>query len=305
MDIIDSHSHIGYDWCWGKSDIEGYEKVSRIEGITTALLMPAPGQIDFKTGKRIILYEYDKNGFTYSSELTDKLPNTRIINKQIHDIIKSYNGDLNIKFIPLIHPLLDNSEYLYELIELYNPVAFKIHGVATRVIPSLITKEFITHLKIIGIPIIVHTDYLNNCNSIFDSIRNENSGYNWCKFFVNNDLRGYITHGSRLDPQAFEMINKNENLVIGCGPDSLMKNNRNRLFNDLINDLNDINILKILKENLNIDKILFDIDYSWNVKNSQSKEIDYDGVNRVKDIFSNKHEYEKVLSLNAKRFFKI
>ena len=101
------------------------------------------------------------------------------------------------------------------------------------------------------------------------------------------------------------MINKNENLVIGCGPDSLMKNNRNRLVNDLINDLNNINILKILKENINIDKILFDVDYSWNVKNSQSKEMDYDGVKRIKDTFSDKSQYEKVLSLNAKRFFKI
>ena len=53
MEIIDSHSHIGNDWCWGEADINGYEKAADIMGITTALIMPSPGQIDFKSGKRI------------------------------------------------------------------------------------------------------------------------------------------------------------------------------------------------------------------------------------------------------------
>jgi len=304
MEIIDSHSHIGFDWCWGESNIKGYEKVAEKEGIKTALLMPAPGQIDFQSGKRIILYEYNEQGFIYSSELEKTIPTVRLINEQIFNILKSYNGKLKIKFVPLIHPILENYEYLYQINELYSPIAFKIHGVATGITPKLFSNEYIYHLKKIGKPIIVHTDYLKNSNEN-KCIRNENSGHEWCKFFVNNDLKGYITHGARLDPRAFEIINKNENLVVGCGPDSLMINNTDRLFDELIDNQNNINILKILKEKVAVDKILFDVDYSWNVKNSKSKEMDYDGVNRVKNVFHKQSEREKILCLNAKNFFKI
>jgi len=84
-----------------------------------------------------------------------------------------------------------------------------------------------------------------------------------------------------------------------------MINNTDRLFDELIDNQNNINILKILKEKVAVDKILFDVDYSWNVKNSKSKEMDYDGVNRVKNVFHKQSEREKILCLNAKNFFKI
>ncbi len=298
MEIIDCHSHIGNDWIWGESNIEKYILLAKELGISKSLLMPSPGQVDYKTLKnRLLCYKYEKDKFEYWSQVSKECLSSRFINDKTFDIISTYKDEHNIYFVPFIHPILDTPEYLYELKEKYNPVAFKIHGVASGITPEIFNQDFINALKKINIPIIVHTDYSNDTNSI----QYKNSAYLWARFFIENDLKGYLAHAARFDTKAWDLVNRNDNLVIGLGPDLLIYQRKNS-FKDG-NILPDVGTLKLLHDNLDINKIMFDVDFSWNVVD-ETKKMDFDMIDRVTREFGEK-DSEKVLSLNPKNFFNI
>lgn len=296
-EIIDCHSHIGIDWVWGNSSLEGYLLLCEKLGVTESLLMVAPGlKIN---DKRLLFYNFDKGKVSYESGIGKPI-NSSYYNEYLFNTLKCVKNDskLKINFVPIIHPMLDNIDYLYYLKEELNVKAFKMHGVAMGFYPEIINENFTKALKEINIPIIVHTDYNKNDPYL---IQNYNQPISWINYFLKNDLKGYITHAARLDFNSFDLINKNENLVIGISPDLMILFNKHRLYYDYKDNET---VLNILRDNVNHDKIMFDIDYSWNVNNGKEKVMDFNQIERIKSVFEEK-SCQKILSKNAKNFFKL
>ena len=296
-EIIDCHSHIGTDWLWGPCDMNKYLELAEKLSITESMLMIAPGlRIN---GKRIQIYEYKDNQTKYSSEFNGLNVQSYIYNNYLLREIRKAPDSIKIHFIPIIHPYFNDIDYLYFLKERYDVKAFKVHGTAMGFHPGMINKDYIKALKEIDIPIIAHTDV--NKTLPEDAIQNMNNPYDWTKFFIDNELKGYITHAARLDFRCFDLINKNDNLVIGIAPDLMIIYNKHRL---MYQPKDTDTVLSILSDNVDHNKIMFDVDFSWNVNNGQEKIMDYNQVDRVNNIFNEK-DRGKVLSKNARRFFKL
>lgn len=301
ISIVDCHSHIGIDYSWRKATFDGYLELLEKTGIDMALLMAVPNQIDIKTNKRLLVWEISKGDVEYYNEVNNIKPTSKLFNDPIREIVTDYDGDKKLYFIPIIHPRLDDSTYLYELMDKDNPVAFKIHGVAHGVYPEMIDSEFIRALQNINIPIIVHTDFSLETNSIKGFIKAQNSSLKWARFFIENSIKGYITHAARLDNETIKLINENDNLVLGIGPDLLLSEYSSGLKD--IGQYTKKDLLKILRDIVDPDKILFDVDYSWNVIGKE-RNLDYEMVKRVDSVFP-ENDKTKVLERNATRFFRL
>jgi predicted TIM-barrel fold metal-dependent hydrolase len=269
------------------------------QGIDIAFLMPVPGQvIPASPDKRYFIWQMDENmNIHFNSEdgLKEMKNPYAKVNEYIAKVISSNNGKEKLKFIPLIHPILDTPEYIVSLKDHYNPVALKIHGVACGIGPKDIGKDIIKVLRQLDLPIIVHTDYCENPRTPIEHIRRKNNPYDWAMFFIENDLKGYLTHGCRNDLKTFKLVYKYDNLVVGIGPDLKISNERQRWVDKI-----DMEYLDIIRNELPIDKIMFDIDYSWNI--DYNNNIDYGAVERLSKYFQGE-EKRRILSKNPERFF--
>lgn len=300
--IIDAHSHIGQDYFWRNASLDEYLKLLSDNHVDIGMLMSVPGPtlVGDKT-KRYFIWEKDDLGnTTYLSDFYNKdFKNPYlVVNELTYNQIKNCNATQRLEFIPLIHPILDDEDYLRFLVERYKPLALKLHGIGCGCGPKDISKNYINKLKEIDLPIIVHTDYSKNPLNPTDKLRRENNPYDWANFFIDNDLKGYLTHGCRADLKTLDLVNKHDNLIVGIGPDYKINEEKNRW----VDDIKDIEYLKLLRDNLNIEKIVFDIDYSWNL--GSDDELDLHPMARVNEVF-NDDERKLVLGLNAKRFFDI
>ena len=300
--IVDCHSNIGNDYYWRDANIDEYVNIITDQKIDVGLLMPVPGQtIPDNHLKRFLIWSVDeKMKIKY---LSDSLGNEIVnpykeVNEYVSKLIINKKTNKRLEFIPLIHPTFDTPEYILSLVERYHPLALKIHGVACGIGPNDISKEIIKVLKEMSLPIIVHTDYCMNPKMAIEYMRQRNNPYDWAMFFLKNDLEGYLTHGCRMDFRTFNLVNKYNNLVVGIGPDLKISYERNRW----VNSINDKEYLQILKNELEISKIMFDIDYSWNI--DYNRNIDCRPIDRMSDYFDNDEKY-KVLSKNPERFFKM
>lgn len=299
--IVDCHSHIGKDYFWRESNIDEYLKIVEEQGINLSLLMPVPGQIiPSMPSKRYFIWSADDNGSIkfYSEDNSREIINPyKKVNDYAFEIISKHNTKNNLEFIPLIHPLLDTPEHIISLCEKYHPVALKIHGVACGIGPNDIPSNIINALKTVNLPIIVHTDYCANPQKPIEYMRLKNNPYDWAMFFIKNDLMGYLTHGCRNDLKTFELVNKYRNLVVGIGPELKISQEPHRWVNK-----SDKPYLEILKNELSMDKIMFDIDYSWNIDYNDN--IDNKPLGRLSNYFT-EEEKCKILSKNPKKFFNL
>lgn len=91
-----------------------------------------------------------------------------------------------------------------------------------------------------------------------------------------------------------KLINNSKLIRVGLGPDIIVKNNPNRLV-DNING----NYLSDIQNYLDIDKMVFDIDYNWNTEDYND---DYQIIERYKTSFEKK-KLKKVLGKNAEEFY--
>lgn len=91
------------------------------------------------------------------------------------------------------------------------------------------------------------------------------------------------------------MINSSSNLVIGIAPDL-------KIVRETFKHVNktDKPYLEFIKNNVDRSKILFDIDYSWNV--DENNNLDTNFLERINQYF-NEEQKELILSKNAINFF--
>jgi len=272
--IIDSHSHLGLGLNKKIATIDDYKRIRNNLGITYSLLMPQP----------IFDDEIPK-----SEQLFDQ------INNNIYEeIIK--NKDDSISFVPMVSSIYTSPNKLEKYIEMYNPLALKIHMKSDNSNPDLISLAWIRIIKKYDLPIIVHTDYSKNNNSNLEKLKNLNSSLNWMLFFEKYDIKGYLTHGARLNKYVLENINKSNNILIGIGPDLLLKNYSPKCLEQRGE------YLKILYDNVDPSKLVFDIDFNWNIDLNGS--IDLNSITRLEKYW-NDEQLRKILCENSKNFFNI
>ena len=110
-----------------------------------------------------------------------------------------------------------------------------------------------------------------------------------------NKIKGYLTHGARLNKDVFLKINNSKYVVIGLGPDILLNSKEY----NLVEQQGDF--LTIIHDNVDPNKILFDVDFRWNTCN---EELDKNAIHRIKNIWQQK-DVNKILYTNALKFFNL
>ena len=308
--IIDAHSHFGKDFYCGKINIEDYIECCKEIGVTTGFLMPSPWPIINKNGIETVslIWEHQNyiNRYYYKIQNGKKI---NVIKNPYCDVNYIYfnelkkNTEIDLRFIPLLHATLDEADYLEKMLNDIKPPAIKIHNFASGFSIENINMELMEVIKHNNIPLIIHTsvynyDYGYGASTRF--FRNECHPYKWAKFLIDNNLKGVLNHGACLNLDAINLVNNNENLMIGIGPDL-----------DISKDFFKVDInkeayfkssyLKFLKQMVSANKLLFDIDFNWNINDDI---YDIEQIKRYKSIWKNS-ELEDILYKNAINFFKL
>ena len=311
--IIDTHSHIGNDYYCGNIKLEDYVSFCYKMGIDIGFLMPTPWPTYKKDGVNItsLLWEhYDfkyRNYFQLANGIkSDVIVNPyEYINQYYYNQISLTDSKIKIYFIPLIHGILDKPEYIESLIKKTNPKAVKMHGFGSGFSPADINPDITELFRYYNIPIILHTSVYNydyGYGADTKYWRNECHPLKWANYLLSNKLHGVLNHGACLNEESIQLVNRNDDLMIGIGPDLDISKDYFKI--DMPKEKYfQIEYLKYLKKYVMSDRLLFDIDYSWNT-NPDTNEIDYNSVERVEEIWS-LNEKDKILSKNAQSFFKL
>lgn len=270
--IIDSHSHIGIGFNNRVATTLEYQSIREKLGINISLLMPQP------------ILDNRRN----QSQID-------IINSELFKEIETGILKDTAFFIPVVSPIFTSPEILEKYIELYQPLAFKIHLKNDYSYPEIIPQCFTRIIKKHNIPLIVHTDFSDKNISEKDKLKNLNSALSWFKYFKENEIKGYLTHGARLNPYVLESINFTENIGIGIGPDVLLEEYPSSLEQQG-------RVLDILYNYVNPDRLFFDLDYNWNLTKQNNLELG--SINRVKSIW-NEDDQRLILGENSNEFFGI
>lgn len=310
--IIDCHSHFGNDYYCGNVELEDYIKYCKVLGISLAFLMPTPWPKYFDDdGKEVtsLIWEHmDYKTKIYYSIFNGKKEQIyknpyKQVNLKYFDLIKNNNSNIRLEYIPLVHGVLDTPDYLYELLDNIKPKAIKMHGFASGFSPEEIKPEICEILRYFDLPIILHTSVYNyNYGYGYDTKywRNECHPNRWVKFLKANNLKGVLNHGACLNDDSLLEVNRNDNLMIGIGPDLDISRDFFKVDIDK-KTYNNIGYLKLLKKKVLTCKLLFDVDFNWNIDNGQ---LDYLQIERFSKIW-NESELDSILYGNAIKYYKL
>lgn len=304
MVIIDAHSHIGQDFLFGNSDLSEYVEMCKRNAITQGTLMPQPNACYVIKGKLVpcVKWSYEGSG-KISYETYDG------INKNPYKYLNYYFynecgkvKDMHIDFVPLIHPILDDEDYIQELVSNTKPVALKIHGIGSGVEPATIPESFISILKKLDLPIIIHAEFDNRKKTNYDVrkkyIKDANHPKLWANFFVDNDLKGLITHGGGIDLETLELIRGNKKIMLGIGPDFLLEQQGYRISESQKGK----GYLEALKEQMPVEQIVFDLDFNWN-KGPDGVNVDEGSIARIKNVWTSREDQDKIFGKNIMKFY--
>lgn len=308
--IVDAHSHYGKEfYSENEAELTEYTQKAIFCGVTHALIMPVPTPVIEKNGEKKLVLSWDyKNGnIEYVSDIySDEISNPyREINMKLkRDIEKVSNDRLRLFSVPLIHPIFDSVNYVKEIIEL-NTVAVKIHCLGAGITPNEVNDNILKLLSAKKIPIIVHVDCDNTKFSSTDGmyyLRKKNRALNWCRLLLAYDCIGIINHGACLDREALKLINENNNLYCGIGPDLYMASNYGRLM-ETEEMIMKLGYLGILKKSVKPEKLLFDIDYNYNYTDTNGN-LEWNSIKRIRNLW-NQTDSEKILGYNAYSLYKL
>ncbi|MCL5112115.1 MAG: amidohydrolase family protein [Candidatus Marsarchaeota archaeon] len=328
--ITDPHVHSGVDFFGPSgdkeiiSDVNKYSRHAKLLGINKAVLIPEPthklklmdGTIEVSciwqtNTNRPEMVEFKRilrKGDSVLEEKNPKQPYTNV-NSAVLKEVKDRNAASNtIKFFfaPLLHPHLDNQDNLIRFMTDKNVKAIKIHGPSSYSSPNSIPLWVISMAKDFDVPFIIHTDSLYELaevsNSRMKALLQKNLSINWAKWVVKNNVRAYLAHGAGLDKEATKIVNDNDNIIIGVGPDAVINS--------------EINMQEKHKEYLpalfsmvDPGKIVFSTDFAWNWISYNKSNLDWGTKKRLLHLFD-KENYDRatiegVFQKNADRFFKL
>lgn len=296
MLVIDGHSHFGIDIFHGETNIEGYIEFALRSGINAGLIttVPSPCDILENIDSRRTWWLYNNKIITHHGIKNPFLE----LNYQLNKLLKEKtNKKLQLFCIPMFHPIMDDIDLFERMIEEIEPVALKLHGIGSGICANDISKEFIKIIKKHELPLIVHTDcdLGNNFDQSMIWIRNINNAKSWAEFFIQNEIYGTLNHGANLDIEAFALINKTPFVKVALGPAEISCLDSNRTYIDCKRNYKIY--LQILRDYLDVSKIIYDADYNWNIP------TDYKSVDRIKEVF-NQYETDMILSNNILSHYK-
>lgn len=104
----------------------------------------------------------------------------------------------------------------------------------------------------------------------------------------------------RLCLESMNLVNNNRNYVVGISPEKLLVNESLRL--KIV--VSQKEYLSILKNYLQEESLLFDMDYPWNVDTRDSDRLDFCIKNRLEKYFE-EEKVKKIRKENAKEFFNL
>ena len=291
--IIDGHSHCGLDIFHGYTGINEYIDFAKKSGINVGLIMPVPVPCTSieDPNSRYMWWTIENEKLKYHG---DRNP-FQFVNYSLYRTIEKIKDDsVKLLFIPEIHPALDDAYELEKLINDTDPVALKVHGIGSGVGPDDFSKEIIDVIKKYELPLILHTDRDNGktVDKTMIYIRNINDSEKWAKFLIENEIHGTLNHGASLNKKTFELANKTEFIKVALGPDLVSCLDENRLATDCRKDYK--TYLRILRDNLSSNRIIYDADYNWNTLGDE----DYNSIDRVMEVFETFEEQDKIFSEN-------
>ncbi len=301
--IIDAHSHFGEDGYWPNvGDYAKYIETCEKLLINEVFAMPVPCPVIIKDdGTKILLSNHKMSGNNLEHYRVEKNNGKRIeiphllnsnpykeANDKLYEMTKNNDSTIKMNYVPLIHPYYySNADF--EEHRNRGAKMLKIHGIACGVIPEKIDDKFFELLEEIQIPVIIHTDYSKD-----ENILSYNSAINWISRFENYDIKVYITHAARFNDYVTDMINSDDRYIVGIGPDQLLSYPGQ-------NEKSPSDYLECCLQEFDINKIVFDIDYPWNVQGIDNYEYDWGSIYRLSYKLSI-DEKEKIFSENIKRF---
>ena len=317
---IDSHSHfsikeggdkVGIEYYFGREgNLDEYCNMAVRNHIVEAMLMPCPTPVIIsENGSRLsvpVTWTEKDGKIVYFSRTVEagrevidkpKVNPYSEVNSRLWRYLKTYDSKgVKLNFVPLIHLVYDNMDYLEELIS-QRPKAFKFHGIGLGIDDfHKVNIELIKRIGKSGIPVIVHTDYMDGTpGSKIEEVYKENDPLNWIKILERCETRALLTHGVRLCKQSAEIVNKSQLFRVGISPDLLIQSEPTRL--KMGGDY-----LQNLLELVGTEYLLFDVDYPWNVTDRYSLTSDEGVAKRLMNYMSGS-ELEAVFYDNAHNFF--
>lgn len=301
MKIIDAHSHFGIDNFWpNNGTLEEYLKYAKLIGISEVYAMPVSCPVIFNNHYRIcplIHGEYKENmdyfkivsnnKYHYKIPINSNDNPYKLANDMMYNICKNTTS-IKMNYIPLIHP------YYYNIDDIINNITkdakmFKIHGISMGIIPDKINNRFFKIIESCKIPLLIHTDY-----SLDDNLLSSNSAYNWYKILKKYDIKVYFAHAARLDKKVIDIVNHDNRYVLGIGPDRYLSC-------DNQNVITPLDYLDYCFTYINIDKIVFDLDYPWNIHSFDDMSLDWNSKSRIDSKLS-ETEKIKIYSKNINNF---
>jgi hypothetical protein len=313
-EIIDSHSHIGYDrFMSHRADLGEYAEMATRKGISGAIMIPqvCPCYSDGdgrsflpsfweKDGDRVRVY----SGYEVDEEIVDRGPVREnpfaeyngLMKKEIDDMgISGRFSDLKLYFAPLVHPIKDTAGQLEKILE-SNPTAVKVHGTSWMFNPKEIDPEFFRKLARSDTPLIIHTDYHQNPQNEFEYNQRNQDPLVWAKLCEKYGVRASLAHGARLCKETWDIVRNSDQFVVGAGPVLNMKGPRVKGSGG--------EYLPTLAGMADPRKLTYDIDYPANTRLEEPGELDWNFDKELLKYFS-KEELQDVYSGNAKRFFQL
>lgn len=306
-EAIDAHSHFGNDKFWvNDGDVDFYVKKAKEHGINAALAMSVPCPVFKEDNKEEILSYYELENGEIKHYHVEKRPDKEIwiphlqgINpyKKANDMIYKMSQerkDFQFEYVPLLHPKYYSEEDIVENINRGAQI-FKIHGIACGINPKDIDPEFFKLLEKYKVKLIIHTDYSHK-----DDLASQNNAMNWIQTLDKYNIRAYLAHAARLDPEAIDIINNDYRYIVGLGPDKYLGNCG-------INYQRPDDLLETIFDSFDIGKVVFDMDYPWNIYgiNKEVRNIDlrhdWKTIDRL-DHYLNPEEKQKVLKRNIINF---
>jgi len=327
--MIDAHSHYG-KYPDGVNETSIYFRECYALGVDISILMPVPSpviNIEKDKANQIFLgypdiiskiHSSQAEEFEYHTFIRDNRTRPVVFYKSIKIdgnlyrapieedpyiipnlmLLERFRDISNVKLALFLHPNFTNS-LVFELARSTNVVAFKLHGTAGCYAPGDISENIIDALKRSDLPLIVHTDFDRNPPAYKQEFILGNMPVHWIRFAQEMDFKVYLTHGARLDQGSITTINGSERFLVGLGPDLRMAGQPHKLISQ-VRGVEDY--LKWLVNNIGEDRLAFDIDYPWNIK---ERDLDWESLERLKHIIKDENQLDKVLDTNARRFFRI
>lgn len=274
--IIDSHGHFGKSFMGPESSISLYVNEAKKIGVVASIASPGPTPeiIDGSVTTRPCLWEVNEGVVSYfrqeinsstgedSKSTPDVNPYHGVNMNLISEAQKHNKRDVEHKILamPIHQPFLDTKDEIESLLKHKDVIALKLHGISTFTGPNDVSQNTVDSLKRFDKPIIVHTDmYRGEVKFDIHRAYQLNHPLSWVNWARDNKVKTLITHGARLSAEALKLIDSTPNVAVGLSPDLLLMSEQNRL------DHNSDEFLFELFSLVSPQKILFDIDYGWNV----------------------------------------